>query len=177
MRTLIRGRRVASLSDASLSSRSRAAILIRHRIRYVNGGSPINCLKRLASTAGKPPVLLALWEQEGFTQTELADRLKITPATVTKMLQRMEKTGFIQRKPDAKDQRVSRVYLTKAGRAIQGDVEAVWKTMQAETFANFTLEERILLRAFCSRCERTWCTRRVKSRVSRNTGKAPFLTV
>jgi DNA-binding MarR family transcriptional regulator len=85
-------------------------------------------LKRSASTA-----LLALWEQEGFTQTELADRLKITPATVTKMLQRMEKTGFIQRKPDAKDQRASRVYLTKAGRAIQDDVEVVWKTMEAET--------------------------------------------
>jgi DNA-binding MarR family transcriptional regulator len=82
---------------------------------------------------GQPLVLLALWEQEGFTQSELAERLRIAPATVTKMLQRMEKTGFIQRKPDAQDQRVSRVYLTKAGRAIQGDVEAVWKTMQAET--------------------------------------------
>jgi DNA-binding MarR family transcriptional regulator len=38
--------------------------------------------------------------------------------------------------------------LTKAGRAIQGDVEAVWKTMQAETFANFTPEERASLRRF-----------------------------
>ena len=97
---------------------------------------------------GQPPVLLALWAQEGFTQTELAERLKIAPATVTKMLQRMEKTGFIQRKPDADDQRISRVYLTKAGRAIQGDVEAVWKTMQAETFANFAPEERAQLRRF-----------------------------
>jgi DNA-binding MarR family transcriptional regulator len=97
---------------------------------------------------GQPLVLLALWEQEGFTQTVLAERLKIAPATVTKMLQRMEKTGFIQRKPDVEDQRVSRVYLTKAGRAIQGDVEAVWETMQAETFASFTPEERALLRRF-----------------------------
>ncbi len=97
---------------------------------------------------GQPPVLLALWEQEGVTQTELSERLKIAPATVTKMLQRMEKTGFIQRKPDAEDQRVSRVYLTKAGRAIQGDVETVWKTMEAETFANFTSEERAVLRRF-----------------------------
>ena len=97
---------------------------------------------------GQPQVLLALWEQEGLTQTELAGRLKITPATVTKMLQRMEKTGFIQRKPDAQDQRVSRVHLTPAGRAIRRDVESVWKTMEAETFANFTVEERGLLRRF-----------------------------
>ncbi len=97
---------------------------------------------------GQPPVLRALWEQEGLTQTELAGRMKVTPATMTKMLQRMEKTGFIQRKPDADDQRFSRVYLTAAGRAIQSKVEAVWKSMEAETFANFTLEERVLLRRF-----------------------------
>jgi DNA-binding MarR family transcriptional regulator len=35
---------------------------------------------------GQPQVLLALWEQEGLTQTELAERLKIAPATATKML-------------------------------------------------------------------------------------------
>jgi DNA-binding MarR family transcriptional regulator len=64
------------------------------------------------------------------------------------MLQRMEKVGFIQRKPDAKDQRISRVYLTEDGRAIQTQVEAVWKTMEAETFSGLTSEERVLLRRF-----------------------------
>jgi DNA-binding MarR family transcriptional regulator len=97
---------------------------------------------------GQPPVLRILWEGEGLTQTELAERLQITPATITKMLQRMEKVGFIQRKPDAKDQRISRVYLTEDGRAIQTQVEAVWKTMEAETFSGLTSEERVLLRRF-----------------------------
>ena len=100
---------------------------------------------------GQPQVLLALWEQEGLTQTELAGRLKITPATVTKMLQRMEKAGFIQREPDAGDRRVSRVHLTPTGRAVRRGVEAVWKTMEAETFASFTQPERALLRRFLVR--------------------------
>ena len=64
---------------------------------------------------GQPPVLFELWEQEGLTQKELAVRLGVTPATITKMLQRMEKAGFIQRKQDSGDQRISRVYLTEAG--------------------------------------------------------------
>jgi DNA-binding MarR family transcriptional regulator len=97
---------------------------------------------------GQPGVLLALWEQEGFTQTELSERLKITPATVTKMLQRMEKAGFLLRKPDPIDQRVSRVYLTDAGNAIKSQVEAVWKTIDGETFADFTPQECDLLRRF-----------------------------
>lgn len=97
---------------------------------------------------GQPPVLRALWEQEGLTQTELAGQMKITPATMTKMLQRMEKAGFIQRKMDAADQRISRVYLTEAGRTVQEDVEAVFQRIEAETFGNFSKEEQDLLRRF-----------------------------
>jgi len=72
----------------------------------------------------------------------------VTPATITKMLQRMENAGFVMSKPDAEDQRVSRVYLTKAGRAIQTEVEAVWQTMEQETFDGFSPEERVVLRRF-----------------------------
>lgn len=115
---------------------------------------------------GQPPVLLALWAREGLTQTELAERLKIAPATVTKMLQRMEKTGFIRREPDAEDQRVSRVYLTKSGHAIQSDVEAIWKTMEAESFANFTSEERVLLRRFLLQ---------IRENLLRATGEEPWM--
>jgi DNA-binding MarR family transcriptional regulator len=95
---------------------------------------------------GQPRLLRELWAQEGPTQTQLASRLKISAATVTKMLQRMERAGFIQRKPDTEDQRVMRVYLTDVGRAVQNDVEDVFKTLEAETFANLTIEERLLLR-------------------------------
>lgn len=105
-------------------------------------------LEAIGLYRGQPPVLKALWEQEGLTHTALAERLHVTPATITKMLQRMEKAGFVVRKPDAEDQRVSRVYLTKAGRAIQRRVQAVWKRMDRETFAGFTQEERALLRRF-----------------------------
>ncbi len=97
---------------------------------------------------GQPPVLQALWEQEGLTQTDLAERLRNTPATTTKMLQRMEKTGFIQRRPDVEDQRISRVYLTEAGRVVREQVENLFQTMEEETFANFSAEEQELMRKF-----------------------------
>jgi DNA-binding MarR family transcriptional regulator len=105
-------------------------------------------LEAIGLYRGQPPVLHILWEQEGLTQTELAGRMKITPATMTRMLQRMEKAGFVRREPDAQDQRISRVYLSEAGRAIRSSLENVWKTMEADTFAGFTLEERVLLRRF-----------------------------
>jgi MarR family transcriptional regulator, organic hydroperoxide resistance regulator len=95
---------------------------------------------------GQPPLLRQLWEQEGLSQNELAERMRNTPATVTRMLQRMEKAGFILRRTDEADQRVMRVYLTEAGRAVQAQVERQLAIIEAETFAGFSEEERALLR-------------------------------
>jgi DNA-binding MarR family transcriptional regulator len=94
---------------------------------------------------GQPRVLRLLWMQEGLTHTELAARLKVTPATTTKMLQRMEKTGFLVRRPDEQDQRVSRVFLTETGRRVQADVEKIFKQIEQETFAGLADEERAVL--------------------------------
>ncbi len=56
---------------------------------------------------GQPPVLFRLWEKDGRSQTELADLLRIKPATMTKMITRMEKTGLYP--PRAGSQRPARV--------------------------------------------------------------------
>ena len=103
-------------------------------------------LEKIGLYRGQPPMLHALWEQEGLSHTELAARLQISPATITKMIQRMERAGFIQRKSDPQDQRLSRVYLTEAGRAIRGEVEAIWFHIEAETFAGFSIQEKESLR-------------------------------
>jgi len=105
-------------------------------------------LEAIGLYRGQPPVLRALWEKEGLTQKELAELLHNTPATITKMLQRMEKAGFIQRKPDAEDQRISRVYLTETGHIVQSQVEETLKNMEVETFTGFTPEECLVLRRF-----------------------------
>ena len=105
-------------------------------------------LEELGLYHGQPPMLFALWAQDGQTHTELAARLHIQPATMSKMVQRMEHAGFVGRRDDPEDQRVSRVFLTDTGRAIKENVHQVWRTLEDETFAGFTLEEHVLLRRF-----------------------------
>ena len=68
---------------------------------------------------GQSLVLKALSGQDGLTHSELSNLLYVRPATMTNMIKRMEKSGLVERRPDAHDQRVSRVYLTEAGNAIQ----------------------------------------------------------
>jgi DNA-binding MarR family transcriptional regulator len=104
---------------------------------------------RLASLglfAGQDLLLMQLWEQDGQTQSELADRLYIVQATLTRMISRMAKKGLVLRKPDPDDGRVSRVFVTERGSKLKAPVESIWQSMEYDTFAGLTLEERLLLR-------------------------------
>jgi MarR family transcriptional regulator, organic hydroperoxide resistance regulator len=108
-------------------------------------------LSALGLYRGQPPILSALWNQEGLTHSELAERLSVSPATISKMVQRMEKKGFVVNQADTKDQRVFRVYLTESGRAIHTRVDEIFDTIEKETFMGFTSEEKVLMRHFLTR--------------------------
>lgn len=105
-------------------------------------------LDQLGLYRGQYFVLAALWEQEGLTQSELAERTMVRPATMTASLQRMEAAGLVERRPDPRDQRVTRVYLTEAGRALKESVNAAWRALEQRTFEGFTPGEREQLRRF-----------------------------
>jgi DNA-binding MarR family transcriptional regulator len=97
---------------------------------------------------GQPQVLMYLLQNDGCTQTELGTMRNVKPATISKVLQRMDHAGFVERRADLEDQRVSRVYLTPAGHAICEDVQKTLDALDEETFGDFSLEERVLLRRF-----------------------------
>jgi len=78
---------------------------------------------------GQAGCLWILGDDDGIAQRDLAKRLHVASSTVTVMLQKMEAAGAITRKTDEEDQRVTRIYLTDAGRARQKEMN--------EVFANF----------------------------------------
>jgi DNA-binding MarR family transcriptional regulator len=100
---------------------------------------------------GQQFVLCALWKEEGITHSELAERLQVHPATVTNAIKRMERAGFVERRADPEDQRVSRVYLTDAGLEIRGAVEEIWAELEKRTLEGFSAEEQDELRGFLQR--------------------------
>lgn len=100
---------------------------------------------------GQPPVLHALWEEEGLSQSELAARIHVTAPTLSRMIQRMTKAGLLMTEADPADQRVSRVHLTDAGRAIKERVLSTWTQLGSEMLAGFTSEERTQVRRFLER--------------------------
>ena len=103
-------------------------------------------LNEIGLHVGQEMLLCGLWEKEGITQTELAEHVMIQPATVTNMLQRLERGGFVERRPDIEDQRISRVYTTEKGRDMEEAVQEKWSQLEQESLGGLSIEERVLLR-------------------------------
>jgi len=102
-------------------------------------------LNKLGVHTGQEMILLQLWIEEGIPQSQLAASMEVEPPTATKMLQRMERAGLIERRPDPEDARVSLVYLTERGRALEQPVLDVWKQLEAQTVSGLSLTEQTLL--------------------------------
>jgi len=96
--------------------------------------------------AGQEMFLWHLWRQDGLTQSQLVERLCVQPPTISKMLDRMEKAGLVERRPDPDDSRISRVYLTEQGRRSQDAVSEVWMSIEHRLTQGLSVEERLLLR-------------------------------
>ena len=67
-------------------------------------------------------ILQRLWLQDGFSQKELADRVGSSEASISNMLKHLVAGDWVERRQDAYDYRVSRVYLTKKAIALREKV-------------------------------------------------------
>ena len=68
---------------------------------------------------GQWSLLRVLWHEDNLSQIEVADRMKIERASLTIMLNTVEKAGLITRKINSQDRRKQRISLTRKGRALQ----------------------------------------------------------
>ena len=103
-------------------------------------------LNKLGLHARQERVLLCLGDHEGIGQSDLVTHLSVEPPTVTKMLQRMEQSGLIERSQDSEDGRAFFVHATEQGRALQEPILRVWDTLEEQMLANLSLTEQALLR-------------------------------
>ena len=95
---------------------------------------------------GQEIILLLLQQEDGQSQTALAEKLYIQPATLTKSLDRMERSGLSQRRPHPDDRRITQVHITERGQELCSSINEVWQNLNMETFGVLTSEEQDNLR-------------------------------
>jgi MarR family transcriptional regulator, organic hydroperoxide resistance regulator len=74
-------------------------------------------LDKLGLTYPQYLVLAALYDEDNQTVGNLADKLFLDSSTLTPLLKRMEKTGYLSRQRDPGDERQVRIRLTQRGRS------------------------------------------------------------
>ena len=81
-------------------------------------------LRRLDLSYAQAKVLLSLARTPGMRQAPLAEKLEIQPITLGRLIDRMERAGWIERRADPNDRRAKRLYLTPAARPLLDRISA-----------------------------------------------------
>ncbi|WP_055586718.1 MarR family winged helix-turn-helix transcriptional regulator [Peterkaempfera griseoplana] len=90
-------------------------------------------LREVGLYPGQELVMMQLWETGAQRQADLAKVLGSDAATMTRTIQRLEKSGFVRRSPDPSDKRASLVEPTAASQVLRRQVEEVWSRLERLT--------------------------------------------
>jgi DNA-binding MarR family transcriptional regulator len=121
--------------------RRRLPILLRHAWYGLN-----QAFRRRVAHLGITPdqftVMRTLLERAGITQSELTEHMGSDPNTVASLLERMERSGLLERRPHEKDRRAHRLHLKPEGRSTYGKAREAALALQAEALSVLPAGER-----------------------------------
>ena len=99
---------------------------------------------------------LAIMEKEGLLPSELADKTSQDRATITGLLDRLAKEGWIERRPDAIDRRSLRIYLTAEAKKRRKAILTLFEKTNQKFLSCFSRKEWHQMQDFLNRLEQ--CT-------------------
>lgn len=89
-------------------------------------------VKERGLTLPRARALFVLTRKDGRNQRELADELDIETPTLVRLLDGMEKQGFIERRVEASDRRAKQIHMTAFGRTVADDILRLADEIRAE---------------------------------------------
>ena len=96
-------------------------------------------------------VLFRLSRRPGLRQIELADMLDIEPITLSRIVDRLEEAGLVERVADPADRRAWRLHVTAQAQPLVVKLRAVADEMIADAFAGIDPKEIEITRAVLGR--------------------------
>ena len=107
----------------------------------------------LGLTHGQFFLIVAIMEEEGLLPSELAEKTSQDRATITGLLDRLEKDGWTERRPDQRDRRSLRVYLTPWANELTESILRLFEKTNQKFLNSFTQEEWGQMQGFLNRLE------------------------
>ena len=101
--------------------------------------------RELRLTRSQCQVLAHLARHEGIAQSGLAEILEVEPITLTRLLDRLEAGGLVERRPHPTDRRIRQLYLTAEAHPLLADIFAIGAVTRSEALDGVPEAERELL--------------------------------
>ena len=95
-------------------------------------------------------LMIELSKKDGRTQLDLATATHLKAPTISVALQKLERDGFVMRRPDDYDLRATRVFLTDKGRMLDADIRKRISAEEDLVISALTDDEKdTLVRILC----------------------------
>ncbi len=107
-------------------------------------------VKPVGLTRSQWRVIVHLHRQDGLTQSELATLLTVGKVSVGGLIDRLEHSGWIERRTDEKDRRSNRIFLTEKGHEVDREMILAGVKLAKQTLNNLTKDESIMLQSLLS---------------------------
>ena len=96
-------------------------------------------------------ILYVLWQEDGVSISEIAQRTGLANTTLTSMIDRLVEAELIRREAVPGDRRRQRIVLTEKTRALKDDYERISQRMNDLYYVGFTEEEYAQLEGYLLR--------------------------
>ena len=108
-------------------------------------------IKSTGLTSGQPKVLDYLADNDGAVQKDIAAGCCIEPATLTNLLNGMEKEKLLERKTIDGNRRSYHIFLTPKGKTLCEIIRQEFMAIEYRALDGFTSEEKQLLNTYLDR--------------------------
>ena len=98
--------------------------------------------RRLGLTRAQWALIAALFRREGSSQADLAEHLEITPIAMGRLVERMEKAGWVEKRGEPADRRACRLYLTERAHRVRPQLRALTDHLQAHALRALDAQEQ-----------------------------------
>lgn len=99
-------------------------------------------VRSLGLTAAQARLLLSLEREAGQNQAYYAELLEVEPITLTRIIDRMEESGWIERRMDPADRRARILHLTAKSKGIIAQLELIVQHMFDEVLDGFSAADK-----------------------------------
>lgn len=99
-------------------------------------------------------ILMALFEKKVLTMKEIAGRIEKDKSTVTALIDKLIKFGYVEKQSDPQDSRVVLVALTEKGKNLQTDFDEISNKLLSTVYKDISDSEKKTVSAILNKIKR-----------------------